>query len=199
MTPRSSLLLLLGIFLLAAAFWLARRDPPPQTSADLDRALQTLMSEPQPLHQNEPIPEGIQADWIRVEKSARRLTLLASGQPLKHYPIALGWNPEGPKEREGDGRTPEGLYFISGRNPQSKFHLSLRISYPSPEDIARAAAAGYPPGSDIMIHGLPNGMEESGPSLQSRDWTAGCIAVTNEQIQEIWRVVPDGTPVELLP
>lgn len=142
----------------------------------------------------EPIPQGVRADLVRVEKAARRLTLWHQGDLLKEYRVALGWNPVGPKEREGDGRTPEGHYRISGRNPASRFHLSLRISYPSAEDRARASAGGYAPGGDIMIHGLP-----PGASKMDGDWTAGCVAVSNAEIEEIWRVVPDGTAVEILP
>jgi murein L,D-transpeptidase YafK len=148
---------------------------------------------------DQPIPEGIVADKILVEKSARRLTLFLGEERLKIYPMVLGWNPVGHKEKEGDGRTPEGFYTISGRNPQSKFHLSLRISYPSPEDVRRAAEAGVRPGGDIMIHGLPNGMGLLGRTMQGNDWTAGCVAVTNDEIEEIWRVVADGTPVEIRP
>lgn len=199
MERRLAILILIVLAFFLTVFWLVNRSTLDQPQDDLSQAIEAVMAEPTPLFHDKPIPENTVADWVRVEKAARRLTLLGGGQPLKHYSIALGWNPEGPKEREGDGRTPEGLYFISGRNSQSKFHLSLRISYPSPDDIARAAAGGYPPGSDIMIHGLPNGMTDADTILQGKDWTAGCVAVTNEEIEEIWRVVPDGTPVEILP
>jgi murein L,D-transpeptidase YafK len=137
----------------------------------------------------------IQADEIVVRKGKRELTLLRDGNALKTYRIALGRNPAGAKEREGDGKTPEGDYVISGRNPRSAFHLSLRISYPSDADRDRARRQGVDPVGDIMIHGRPN----SGPARVAEDWTEGCIAVTNEEIEEIWRLVPDGSRVRILP
>lgn len=147
----------------------------------------------------DPLGSGAVADRIVVRKADRQMTLFRDGRPLKTYAIALGFGEPGPKSREGDGRTPEGLYRISGRNPQSAFHLSLRISYPDADDIAAAEAAGVAPGGDIMIHGLPNGLGWLGSLARARDWTAGCIAVTNAEIEEIWRAVPDGTPIEILP
>lgn len=136
-----------------------------------------------------------QADAIRVVKSDRRLDLLHDGRVIRSYRISLGAAPEGHKAREGDERTPEGAYVIDWRNPQSIAHLSLRISYPGAEDTARAAAAGVPPGGDIMIHGLPNGWGFLGPLHRLWDWTNGCIAVTNAEMREIWSLVPDGTPI----
>jgi murein L,D-transpeptidase YafK len=118
---------------------------------------------------------------------------------VRVYDVALGEEPVGPKEREGDGRTPEGLYVIDGRNPQSRYHRSLRISYPGPEDAARAAKLGVSPGGDIMIHGLQNGLGWIGALHRTHDWTRGCIAVTNDEIEEIWDLVPDGTPIEIRP
>ncbi len=146
-----------------------------------------------------PLAADATADRVVVRKADRGLTLFRSGQPLKTYAIALGFGEPGPKSREGDGRTPEGLYHISGRNPKSAFHLSLRISYPDEEDIAAARAQGVSPGGDIMIHGMRNGFGWLGSLARAGDWTAGCIAVTNEEIEEIWRAVPDGTPIEILP
>ena len=141
-----------------------------------------------------------QADKILVEKGARRLTLLSRGRKLKEYHITLGFSPIGPKEREGDGRTPEGIYTIDFHKPDSAFHRALHLSYPSAEDNARAAEAGVSPGGDIMIHGLPNSFGELGGSAhQLRDWTVGCIAVTDLEIDEIYSSVNDGTPIEILP
>jgi murein L,D-transpeptidase YafK len=142
---------------------------------------------------------GIEVDRIVVRKSRRELTLFRDGIPLKTYRIALGFGEPGAKRREGDGRTPEGRYRISGRNPDSAYHLSLRISFPAPRDVAAARARGEEPGSDIMIHGLPNGFGWIGVRHRIRDWTAGCIAVTNAEIEEIWQAVPDGTPIEIAP
>ena len=139
------------------------------------------------------------ADKILVEKGARRLTLFSAGRKLKEYRIALGFSPAGPKEHEGDGRTPEGIYTIDFHKPDSAFHRALHISYPSAEDNARAAEAGVPAGGDIMIHGLPNGRGALGAAHRLRDWTAGCIAVTDPEIDEIYGSVNDGTPIEILP
>ncbi len=144
-------------------------------------------------------PEAERADRVVVHKTERRLTLYRDGTELAGYDIALGREPEGHKQREGDGRTPEGRYRIDWRNPQSRYHLSLHISYPEPADRARAAARGEDPGGMIMIHGLPNGLGALGAAGLLRDWTEGCIAVTNEAIRDIWRRVADGTPIDILP
>ncbi len=145
------------------------------------------------------LPNGAVADRILVEKAARTLSLFKDGAVLKSYHVALGREPVGPKEREGDGRTPEGSYVIAGRKEDSAFHRALRISYPNEADLARAQAAGESPGGDIMIHGLKNGLGWLGRLHTRSDWTEGCIAVTNEEIEEIWRAVPDSTPVEIRP
>ncbi len=139
------------------------------------------------------------ADRIVVVKSARTLTLLRRGKVLKSYKIALGAQPVGAKTREGDGKTPEGEYRISGKNIHSQFHLSLRISYPNAQDRERAEEFGVNPGGDIFIHGLPPQWAWLGAAHRQKDWTAGCIAVTNSEIDEIWKAVPVGTPVEIKP
>ena len=139
------------------------------------------------------------ADKVLIEKQARRLTLLAKGEVIKTYTIALGGNPVGPKERQGDNRTPEGLYIIDARNGNSGYHLSLHISYPNARDKRRARALGVRPGGDIMIHGIKNGFSEVGAAHAKRDWTEGCIAVTNPEMEEIFKLVPNGTLVEITP
>jgi L,D-peptidoglycan transpeptidase YkuD (ErfK/YbiS/YcfS/YnhG family) len=139
------------------------------------------------------------ADKVLIEKQARRLTLLSKGEVIKTYKIALGGNPVGPKERQGDNRTPEGTYIIDARNGNSGFHLSLHISYPNAQDKMRARELGVPPGGDIMIHGIKNGFAQVGPSHAERDWTEGCIAVTNQEMEEIYNFVPNGTLVEIKP
>ena len=144
-------------------------------------------------------PRDTVADRIVVEKAARTLSLYRDGQLLKTYRVALGRNPKGHKERQGDSRTPEGTYVIDFRKPDSRFHRALHISYPSAEDRRRARARGVHPGGDIMIHGLPNGTGAIGAAHRLRDWTDGCIAVTNEEIEEIWRLVPNGTKIEIRP
>jgi len=111
----------------------------------------------------------------------------------------LGRNPLGAKQKEGDMKTPEGIYKIDGRNTQSSFHLALHVSYPSDEDDKHAAARGASAGSDIMIHGIRNGHGWIGAFHRWNDWTAGCIAVTDEEIEELWRVTPDGTTIEICP
>ncbi|MFL6589621.1 MAG: murein L,D-transpeptidase family protein [Chthoniobacterales bacterium] len=146
-----------------------------------------------------PLPYDAVADRVVVEKSARQLTLLRNGRTLKTYRVALGRGPAGPKEYEGDQRTPEGVYSIDFHKPDSDYHLALHISYPEQHDVDRAAAEGLSAGSDIMIHGLPNGRGWPGRFHRRIDWTAGCIAVANFEIEEIYRAVPDGTPVEIRP
>ena len=128
-------------------------------------------------------PEADRADLVEVFKAARRLELKRRGRTIRAYRVALGFAPEGHKEREGDGRTPEGRYAIDGRNARSAFHLSLRVSYPDPDDRARAAAKGMPPGGDIFIHGLPNGLRKFFVRHPRRDWTVGCVAVTDREIR----------------
>jgi murein L,D-transpeptidase YafK len=144
-------------------------------------------------------PKTFSADSIVLEKSDRRLTLYHRGEVVKTYDVALGKNPVGPKLRRGDGKTPEGLYFIEGRNSSSKYHLSLRISYPAQSDIQRAARLGVTTGGDIMIHGLPPAFATVGALHRQQDWTEGCVAVTNEEIEEIWRSVPNGAWILIKP
>jgi murein L,D-transpeptidase YafK len=138
-------------------------------------------------------------DRILVEKSLRRLTLLAGEKRVRIYTVALGPSPIGPKTCQGDNKTPEGEYHIAGRNRYSAYHRSLRISYPEAADKKRAAAQGCAPGGDIMIHGLPNGTSWIGSGHHYVDWTAGCIAVTNQEIDEIWNLVKDGTKISIKP
>ena len=158
---------------LLAAWFIDRADPPPQIQATIEGEI----------------------DHILIEKSARRMTLFQGGQPVRVYRIALGFAPEGTKVRQGDGKTPEGTFRIDRRNPQSSYHLSLGLDYPRATDIERARAGGYSPGGDIFIHGQPNRL----PDLVrvKGDWTAGCIAVTNPEMREIWAVTPIGTMVEI--
>jgi tetratricopeptide (TPR) repeat protein len=139
------------------------------------------------------------ADKILVEKEKRRLTLISKGEVLKTYKIALGGNPIGPKERQGDNKTPEGTYLVDSRNKDSRYHLSLHISYPNEKDKRRARELGVSPGGDIMIHGIKNGFSWVGDLHTEVDWTKGCIAVTDEEILEIEKLAPNGTIVEIRP
>ena len=142
---------------------------------------------------------GPQADHVVVEKQARRLTLMRGDRVLKIYAIALGGQARGPKVCQGDNRTPEGTYVIDSRNQNSRFHRALHVSYPNARDREAARKARCNPGGDIMVHGLPNGYGWLGRSHTLHDWTAGCVAVTNDEIEEIWRLVPNGTPIEIKP
>ena len=139
------------------------------------------------------------ADRVLIEKKERRLTLLSKGEVIKTYKIALGGNPVGPKERQGDNKTPEGTYIIDSRNRDSVYHLSLHISYPNEKDKKRAKELGVSPGGDIMIHGIKNGLTWVGASHAEVDWTKGCIAVTDEEMEEIYKLVPNGTIAEIRP
>jgi murein L,D-transpeptidase YafK len=136
---------------------------------------------------------------VLILKKDHVLELLAGGKVIRKYKVALGRGGLAPKEREGDGRTPEGKYVIDGRNSASAYHRSLHISYPNADDRKRASRQGVAPGGAIMIHGLPNGMGFVGPAHRLYDWTLGCIAVTDAEIEEIWNLVPLGAPVEIRP
>jgi len=138
-------------------------------------------------------------DEILVKKGERRMMLMQNGEPVRHYRISLGRNPEGHKLYYGDKRTPEGRYTLNGRNPNSDFYKSISISYPNSEDRRKAEAWGMDPGGSIMIHGLPNDAGEWAFAFPGLDWTKGCIAVTNEEMDEIWQLVEDGTPIEIRP
>ena len=145
-------------------------------------------------------PVQQQADLVEVSKAHRTLTLVRSGMPIARFPVAFGAAADaGPKRQEGDGRTPEGQYRIDWRNARSSYHLSLHISYPDATDIAGARRRGVQPGGNVMIHGLPNGCSWFGSVHRLVDWTDGCIAVTNAEMDEIWRRVPVGTPIRIVP
>ena len=139
------------------------------------------------------------ANRILVDKSDRKLTLFRNGKAVRTYRVALGLNPTGHKQFEGDRRTPEGIYLIDRRNPDSNYHLSLHISYPNERDIRAAQARGDDPGGQIMIHGMPNGRLIKTSSHYESDWTDGCIAVSNAAMAEIWTLVDDGTLIEITP
>ena len=136
------------------------------------------------------------ADYLVIDKSERLLIAYQNGRPIRAYRgLQFGDAPMGHKRFQGDERTPEGLYTIDTRNPRSSFHLSLRISYPNPQDRAFAGQYGRSPGGDIFIHGQPTGR----PGRMRGDWTDGCVALTNAEIEELWQIVPDGTPIEIRP
>jgi murein L,D-transpeptidase YafK len=136
------------------------------------------------------------ADRIVVVKSERLLAIYNGSTLVKSFRIALGKNPDGPKRKQGDSRTPEGRYTIDYRNAKSAFYRALHISYPNKDDVQLAQALGVSPGGSIMIHGLPNGIAAVG---ENEDWTEGCIAVSNDAMDELWTLVADGTPITIVP
>jgi murein L,D-transpeptidase YafK len=136
---------------------------------------------------------------VLVHKRDRRMLLLRAGQVLREYTIALGGNPLGAKQELGDRRTPEGEYVLDWRNEDSEYHRSIHVSYPNEKDVRGAAERGVHPGGGIMIHGLPNGEGWIGEAHRGLDWTKGCIAVTDQEMDEIWELVDDGTPIEIRP
>jgi murein L,D-transpeptidase YafK len=181
-------LALLPLFVLAAC-----SQPPP-------KAVEAPSSQP-PLARDAAriLPERrfTHVDYLIVDKSERLMVAYAGGQPVKAWRgLQFGASPQGHKQFEGDERTPEGRYFIEGRNPGSAYHLSLKVSYPNAADRAFARQYGRSPGGDIFLHGQPNGLPFG---RVPGDWTDGCIAFSNEEIRELWRIVPDGTVIEIRP
>jgi murein L,D-transpeptidase YafK len=140
-----------------------------------------------------------QVDRILVEKGKRTLTLLDGTKVVKTYKVALGRNPEGAKDRQGDHKTPEGIYSVDAKKPDSRFHKALHISYPSPADRERAQKMGVSPGGDVEVHGLGSMWGWVGTEHRRVDWTDGCIALTNEEIDEIYPLIKVGTPIEIRP
>lgn len=136
---------------------------------------------------------GPEVTSVQVHKAEHKMYLLHNDKVLKAYDVALGFAPVGQKQFEGDGKTPEGTYTISHKNPESTYHLSLRVNYPNDQDRAYASSKGKPPGGDIFIHGGPR------QKVYQKDWTAGCIAVTDKQIEIIYSMIKPGTPIHILP
>jgi murein L,D-transpeptidase YafK len=147
---------------------------------------------------NSRVPAAV-ADMIVIQKSAHVMSLMRRSQVLRTYKIALGRSPVGPKTKAGDHKTPEGIYSIDGKKPNSWFHLALHISYPGEADRERARQLGVSPGGDIEIHGLQNSLGWIGSLHRTFDWTDGCVAVTNAEIEEVWNLVSVGTPVRITP
>ncbi len=141
----------------------------------------------------------IPVDHVVVYKHERKLVLIAQGKEVKSYHVALGGEPVGPKTRQGDHRTPEGFYVLDARNPKSQYYKAFHISYPNASDKAAAKKLGVPPGGDIMLHGLPKPYAWVGKAQSLHDWTDGCIAVSDEEMDEIWKLVRVGTPIEIKP
>jgi murein L,D-transpeptidase YafK len=173
----------LGILVLSSTDFAVLADSPP--------TLQRVM-----IRSNVTLP---MADRIVVHKAERRLDLMRGYSVLRTYHVALGLNPVGQKERSGDFRTPEGTYYLSRRNARSDFFLSVQVSYPNVADLARAHRNHWQTGGSIMIHGLPNTLKHAPQYYENRDWTDGCIAVTNADMVEIWLLTPDNTPIDIRP
>lgn len=195
--PLRILLLLLVLWLLWTMFGgeLARSPAPPVGPDPTPPVSRPRPPERPPTDLSQPLRGNI--DRILIEKGDRRLTVYQDGKRVREYRIALGFTPAGDKVMQGDGKTPEGIYRIDRRNDRSKFHLSLGIDYPQPEDRARARKGGYSPGGDIFIHGQPNQIAE-GYRVKG-DWTEGCVAIDNHQIEELFAATPLGTEVEIRP
>ena len=145
------------------------------------------------------VPPQLLADRVVVRKSERRMYLMHGETVLRSYRVALGLNPVGPKEQEGDSRTPEGHYMLTRRNPRSEYFLSIQVSYPNDRDMQRARRNRLTPGGSIMIHGLPNDLRREPSYYEKRDWTDGCIAVSDSDMLEIWLMTPTDTPIDILP
>lgn len=145
-----------------------------------------------------PVTDGA-VDRVVVEKSKRTLTLLKQDREVRTYKIALGRDPVGAKVRQGDNRTPEGIYYVDYKVRNSVYHRALHLSYPNPDDVERARALGVPPGGSIMIHGMKNDHLWMGDVQYLFNWTNGCIALTNREIEEVWALVSPWTPVEIRP
>lgn len=145
------------------------------------------------------VPSSLVVDRIRVYKKARTLEVLSGGRVVHAFRIALGRNPVGHKTREGDGKTPEGHYVLDYRKADSTFYKALHVSYPNTQDIAQARANHASPGGQIMIHGQRNGFGWLWPITQRFDWTNGCIALSNDDMEVLWSLVKEGTPLEVLP
>jgi murein L,D-transpeptidase YafK len=177
--------------LLAAALLFTARD---SSLSHTTIATPTVTSTP-----NTGIKGVLAADSMVVEKQKHTLTLFQSGVAVRTYQIALGKQPTGDKERIGDNKTPEGVFYIDFRNAQSKYHKALHISYPDAAHKQRANALGVAAGGDIMIHGLPPAYAALGAAHREFDWTNGCIAVTDEEIEEIWKAVPNGAAIQIKP
>lgn len=197
-----------GLVLAALIFWSttsprAFADAAPETAAPLQASAQ-LPASAAPLQSAAIAGSSIEAalplaDRVVVRKGERKLQLLRNGVALRTFKVALGLRPEGHKQFEGDFRTPEGLYRLTRRNPNSEYFLSIQVDYPNERDVARARKQGLRPGGSIMIHGQPNVPKKSRDYYSNVDWTEGCIAVSNSDMVEIWLMTPPDTPIEILP
>jgi len=198
--PRILLLPALLIILLIGALTIILTESAPEESLMQAKRPDIIEDLPQDVaYPQGPFPDSLSFDKLVLEKGKRRLTAYAKGKPVRVYLVALGENPVGHKEFEGDKRTPEGSYSIDDKNPNSAYHRNLGISYPNDADRARAEKLGKSPGGDIKIHGLAPEFADVGRFHRLTDWTLGCAAVTNEEIEELFQHTPVGTPIDILP
>lgn len=164
---------------------------------------ETIIRKPQPVAQAvspaSAVVQGPLIDKVLVLKSERRLQLISRGEPLKTYRISLGKQPKGAKAREGDKKTPEGLYWLDWRKVSDRYNLAMHISYPNITDAAKARREGVEAGGMIMIHGTPINEEYPEWYFHTLDWTEGCIAMRNDDMREVWSMVKDGTLIEIRP
>ena len=189
----------IGIALLAGAgLSLAAGNHPAHAERGADTLFSSLLEKKQkPAPARDVGPN--QADRVVVYKGKRELVLMRDGRVLKKYWVSLGFTPRGHKKQEGDGKTPEGVYTIDKRKPRSQFYKALHIDYPNDKDKEQAAARGVSAGGELYIHGLGHTVAWMGAAHVLTDWTAGCIALTNREMDELWAAVPDGTPIEIRP
>lgn len=185
-----------GVLRTFAAFFILILGGFPALSATLHCDLKINLSSPRDV-------SGLPVTRLVVKKKERRLYMLSNETLLADYHVSLGFTPQGAKEKEGDGKTPEGRYFIDWKNPQSRYRLALHISYPDRDDVARAKKAGVSPGGSVMVHGFPlDPVERTKAQLThttSADWTQGCVGLTDAEIDEIYERVDTGTPIDLCP
>ena len=139
------------------------------------------------------------ADLVVVKKSQYSMELFKNGKPIRRYWVALGVNPKGPKVRKGDQRTPEGRYLLDYKKDSSGYYKAMHISYPNLNDLQRAKMLGVDPGNMVMVHGQPNDVNPDEPAVQKSNWTNGCIALLNHEMDEFWEMVEPGTPIEIRP
>lgn len=187
----------IAMALCCAAVW-----PPAPVHADGVDAIVSGLLQDRLARRTEPARKQspIQADRIVVYKKKRELLLMRDGRVIRRYWVSLGFGPKGHKKQEGDGKTPEGVYTIDKRKPRSKFYKALHINYPNDEDKAQAKERGVSAGGELYIHGLGSStVAWMGAAHVLTDWTAGCIALTDREMDELWTLVPDGTPIDIRP